>query len=112
MSIVPVENFQKIDIRVGKIIAAEEFLQARNPSYTLRIDFGKEIGIKKSCAQLPQNYTLEALIGKKVVCVVNFSPRQIGPVISEVLMLGVPDDHHECILLIPDRDVPIGGQVY
>ncbi len=106
------EDFQKIDIRVGKIIEAEDFPEARKPSYKLRIDLGDEIGIKKSCAQLPQNYKREALIGKLVLCVVNFPPRQIGPAISEVLTLGVPDGRHECILITSDKEVPIGGRLY
>lgn len=106
------EDFQKLDIRVGKIVGAENFPEARKPSYKLKIDLGEEIGIKKSCAQLPQNYKIDELVGKPVLCVVNFPPRQIGPAVSEVLTLGVPDDNHECILIIPDKDVPIGGRLY
>ena len=106
------EDFQKLDIRVGKIVEAENFPEARKASYKLKIDLGEEIGIKKSCAQLPQNYKIEELIGKQVLCVVNFPPRQIGPAVSEVLTLGLPDDKHECILIIPDNNVPIGGRLY
>jgi len=106
------EDFQKIDIRVGKIVKAENFPEARKLSYKLKIDFGEEIGIKKSCAQLPQNYKIDDLVGKQVLCVVNFPPRQIGPAVSEVLTLGVPDDKHECILIIPDTNVPLGGRLY
>lgn len=106
------EDFQKLDIRVGKIISAETFPEARKASYKLKIDLGKEIGIKKSCAQLPANYTLNDLPGKLVLCVVNFPPRQIGPAVSEVLTLGVPDEGNECILVVPDRDVPLGGRLY
>lgn len=106
------EDFQKLDIRVGKIIEVETFPQARKPSYKLKIDLGSEIGIKKSCAQLPQNYKIDDLIGKQVLCVVNFPPRQIGPAISEVLTLGVPDSEHECILITPDKKVVLGGKLY
>lgn len=106
------DDFQKLDIRVGKIIEIEAFPEARNPSYKLKIDLGPEIGIKKSCAQLPTNYTKEELENKLVVCVINFSPRQIGPAISEVLTLGLPDNNGACILITPDREVPLGGHLY
>ncbi len=107
-----IEDFQKLDIRVGKIIEVEDFLQAKKPSYKIKIDLGKEIGIKKSCAQLVKNYTKEELKGKLVLCVVNFPPRQIGPEISEVLTLGVPDENNECILITPDKTVPLRGRLY
>lgn len=106
------EDFQRLDIRIGKIIDIEDFPEARKPSYKLKIDLGEEIGIKKSCAQLPQNYKADELKGKLVLCVVNFPPRQIGPAVSEVLTLGVPDDKHECILITPDVNVPLGGRMY
>lgn len=106
------DDFQKIDIRVGRITEVENFPEARKPSFKLKIDLGSELGIKKSCAQLTQNYKIEDLIGKQVLCVVNFPSRQIGPAISEVLTLGVPDERYECILIGPDRDVPIGGRLY
>jgi len=106
------EDFLKLDIRVGKIIEAESFPEARKASYKLNIDFGKEIGVKKSCAQLPQNYRINDLIDKLVLCVVNFPARQVGPAVSEVLTLGVPDDKGECILIVPDRNVPSGGRLY
>lgn len=106
------EDFQKLDIRVGRIIDVQYFPEARKPSYKLKIDLGEEVGIKKSCAQLPQNYKINDLIGKQVLCVVNFPPRQIGSAISEVLTLGVPDGKKECILIIPDINVPIGGRLY
>jgi tRNA-binding protein len=106
------EDFLKLDIRVGKIIEADSFPEARKASYKLKIDFGEEIGIKKSCAQLPQNYRINDLVDKMVLCVVNFPPRQIGPAVSEVLTLGVPDDKGECILIVPDRNVPSGGRLY
>lgn len=106
------DDFQKLDIRVGKIIEVEDFPQARKPSYKLNIDFGKEIGIKKSCAQLSRNYTKEQLKNKLVLGVVNFPPRQIGPEVSEVLTLGVPDEKGECILITPDNTVLVGGKLY
>src|SRR3989344_7641565 len=104
------EDFQKLDIRVGKIVEVEDFPEARKPSYKLKIDLGKEIGIKKSCAQLVKNYTKENLKNKLVLCVVNLPPRQIGPATSEVLTLGVPDENEECVLIKPDKKVPIGGR--
>ncbi len=106
------EDFQKLDIRVGKIIEVNDFPEARNPSYKLRIDFGGETGVKKSCAQLTQNYSKEDLMGKLVLGVVNFPPRQIGPATSEVLTLGVPDDKGNCVLAVPDKDAEIGGKLY
>ena len=106
------EDFQKLDIRVGRITDVKYFPEARKPSYKLKIDLGEEIGIKKSCAQLPQNYKINELIGKQVLCVVNFPPRQIGTAVSEVLTLGVPDEKNECILIIPDIEVPPGGRLY
>jgi len=106
------EDFMKIDIRVGKIIDVQDFPEARKPSFKLRIDFGKEIGIKRSCAQLTANYNKDELTDKLVLCVVNLPSRQIGAAISEVLTLGVPDDKNECILIIPDKDVPLGGKLY
>ena len=106
------DDFQKLDIRVGKIVEVEDFPEARNPSYKLKIDLGEEIGIKKSCAQLVKNYTKEDLQDKLVLCVVNFPPRQIGPAISEVLTLGVPNENGECVLIHPEREVKLGGRLY
>lgn len=106
------EDFEKLDVRVGKIIEVEDFPEARKPSYKLKIDFGNEIGIKKSCAQLPQNYSKDDLKDKLIMAVVNFPPRQIGPAVSEVLTLGVPDKDGNCILITPDKNVPIGGNLY
>lgn len=106
------DDFKKLDIRVGKIISAENFPEAKIPSFKLKIDLGPEIGVKKSCARLPQNYKLDELIGKQVLCVVNFPPRQIGPAVSEVLTLGMPDGKNECVLIIPDGEVPLGGRLY
>lgn len=107
-----ITDFQKVDIRVGKIIAVEDFPEAKNPSYKLKIDFGPEIGIKKSCAQLTKNYTKEELKNRLILCVVNFPPRQIGPAQSEVLTLGIPDENNQCILIIPEKDLPLGGKLY
>lgn len=106
------EDFQKLDIRVGKILEVEDFPEARKPAYKLRIDFGEEIGIKRSSAQLPQNYSKDDLRDKLVLGVVNFPPRQIGPVVSEVLTLGVPDENGECVLITPDKNIPTGGRLY
>jgi len=106
------EEFLKIDIRVGKIIEVEDFPEAKNPSYRLKIDLGKELGIKKSSAQLVNNYSKEELKNRLVLCVVNFPPRQIANTISEVLTLGVPDGKGNCFLVMPDRNVPLGGRLY
>lgn len=102
------DDFAKLDIRVGRIVAVEDFPEARKPSYKLTIDFGPEIGTKRSSAQLVTHYKKEELMGKLVLRVVNFPPRQIGPFMSEVLTLGVPDENHECILVVPD--LPAGRQ--
>ncbi len=105
-------DFEKLDIRVGKIIKVDDLPEARNPSYKLQIDFGKDIGVKKSCAQLPANYSKKELHNRLILAIVNFPPRQIGPAISEVLTLGVPDSDGNCILIEPDKDVPLGGSLY
>lgn len=107
-----IEDFAKLDMRVGRITHIDDFPEARKPAYKLEIDLGPEIGTKRSTAQLTQNYTKEQLLGKKVLCVVNLPPRQIGPAVSEVLTLGIPDENHQCILIIPDADVPLGGKIY
>ena len=107
------EYFQKLDIRVGKIIIAEDFPEAKKPAYKLTIDFGKEIGQKKSSVQITHYYQKEELVGKLVLGIVNFPPRQIGPFISEVLTLGVPDEKGNCMLITPDKENPIlGGKLY
>jgi len=106
------ETFMKVDIRVGTIVAAEEFPEARKPAYKLRIDFGPEIGEKKTSAQITTHYTPETLMGRQVMAVVNFPPRQIGPVRSEVLTLGVGDEEGGIVLLAPDLKVPNGQRMH
>ena len=106
------DDFLKVDIRVGKVINAEPYPEARKPAIKLWIDFGPEIGEKKSSAQITVHYTPEALIGRHVLAVVNFPPRQIGKFMSECLVLGVPDENDDVVLLRPDQDVPIGGRMH
>ena len=105
-------DFDKVDVRVGRIVRAEAFPEARKPAYKLVIDFGPEIGTRRSSAQLTLRYTTEDLEGRLVIAVVNFPPRQIGPFRSEVLTLGVPDEDGAVILLRPDVDVPVGGRMF
>lgn len=105
-------DFEKVDMRVGRIVAADAFPEARKPAYKLTIDFGETIGMKRSSAQLTACYNARDLIGRLVVAVVNFPPRQIGPFMSEVLTLGVPDMQGAVILLAPDSEVPLGGKVF
>lgn len=106
------DDFLKVDIRVGTITRAEPFPEARKPAIRLWVDFGGDLGEKKSSAQLTAHYTPEGLVGRQVMAVVNFPPRQIGKVMSEVLVLGVPDGDGEVVLLRPDQDVPIGGRLF
>jgi tRNA-binding protein len=106
------EDFLKVDIRVGRIVAVEPFPQARKPAFKLTVDFGPEIGTKRSSAQITMNHPPKDLVGSLVMAVVNFPPRQIGPFMSEVLTLGVPDANGDVMLIRPDRDVPVGGRLY
>jgi tRNA-binding protein len=105
-------DFERVDIRVGRIVRADPFPEARKPAYRLQIDFGPEIGTRTSSAQLTARYTLEDLEGRRVLAVVNFPPRQIGPFMSEVLTLGVPDADGNVVLVVPDQDVPLGGKLF
>ena len=106
------DDFMKVDIRVGQVVKAEPFPEARKPAYRLTIDFGPDIGVKKSSAQITVHYTLDQLEGRKVAAVVNFPPRQIGPVMSEVLTLGFPDAEGNVVLVGVDRDTPLGGRLF
>ena len=106
------DDFLKVDIRVGTIIAAEPFPEARKPAIKLTIDFGNEIGTRRSSAQITRYYTPDALVGKQVVAVVNFPPRQIGKFMSQVLTLGVPDANGEVVLLHPSLPIPNGGRMF
>lgn len=107
-----IDDCTALDIRVGRIVAAEAFPEARKPAYKLTIDFGPAIGIKRSSAQITENYTPDALIGRQVLAVVNLPPRQIGPFLSDVLTLGVPDAEGAVVLIRPDSAVPEGGRLY
>jgi tRNA-binding protein len=106
------DDFLKVDIRIGTIVAVEEFPEARNPSYKLRINFGPAIGERKSCAQLVARYGTGELIGRQVAAVVNFPPRQIGPAMSEVLTLGFADDDGNVVLFAPDTKLPDGARLF
>ena len=105
-------DFDKVDIRVGRITRAEPFPEARKPAYKLWVDFGPEIGEKRSSAQITTHYTLEELVGRQVLGVVNFPARQIGPVLSEVLVLGLPDEDGQVVLIGPGHEVPLGGKLF
>lgn len=112
MSTIAYEDFEKLDIRVGTIVEVLDFPEARKPAYKLQVDFGPDIGVKKSSAQITKHYTKEELKGSQVIAVINFPPRQIGPVMSEILTLGLPDQDNEVVLLRPTQKVPNGGRLF
>jgi tRNA-binding protein len=106
------DDFLKVDIRAGTVVRAEPFPEARKPALKLWVDFGPGLGVKRSSAQITAHYTPEALVGRQVLAVVNFPPRQIGPVLSEVLVLGLPDADGAVVLIGPDQPVPDGGRLH
>jgi tRNA-binding protein len=112
MTTITYDDFAKVDIRVGTVRAAQPLEGARKPAFRLEIDFGREIGVKKSSAQLTVHYTAESLVGRQVAAVVNFPPRQIGKFMSEVLTLGFPDGDGAVVLIVPDKPVPDGGKLF
>jgi tRNA-binding protein len=106
------DDFAKVDVRVGTVVAAEPYPEARKPTYKLQVDFGPEIGVKKSSAQCTVHYRLDELVGRQVAAVVNFPPKQIGKFMSEVLVLGFPDEKGEVVLIGPSHAVPNGGRLF
>ncbi|WP_108818109.1 tRNA-binding protein [Pseudovibrio sp. Alg231-02] len=107
-----IDDFLNVDVRVGTVVEAVDFPEARKPAYKLKIDFGDDIGVKRTSAQITAHYTPEALVGRQVIAVVNFPPRQIGPFMSEVLTLGLADENGDIVLLHPDNKVPNGGRMH
>ena len=105
------QDFEQVELRVGRVISAEPFTQARKPAFILHVDFGPEIGTKKSSAQVTEHYSSETLVGKLVVGVVNFPPKQIGPLMSECLITGFHDSDNAVVLCVPDGDVPVGAKL-
>ncbi|CRL11741.1 MAG: tRNA-binding protein [Phaeobacter italicus] len=112
MAEISFDDFLKVDVRVGEVIRAEDYPEARKPAIKMWVDFGEEIGVKKTSAQVTAHYSPEKLVGKQVMAVVNFPPRQIGKFMSEVLVLGLPDESGEIVLIGPDGPVPIGGRMH
>ena len=106
------DDFLKVDVRVGQVVDAQPYPEARKPAIKLWVDFGEKIGVRKSSAQITKHYTPESVVGRRVMAVMNFPPRQIGKFMSEILVLGVPDDEGEVVLLKPDLDVPLGGRLF
>ncbi|AZV92372.1 tRNA-binding protein [Bordetella sp. J329] len=111
MATISWDDFTKVELRVGRIVQAEVFVQARKPAFKLQVDFGSEIGLRKSSAQITDLYTPESLVGKLVVAVVNFPPKQIGPLMSECLVTGFHDENGAVALCVPDRPVPLGARL-
>lgn len=112
MAEISFDDFMQVDIRVGLVIHAEPYPEARKPAIKMQVDFGGDLGVKKSSAQVTTHYSPEGLIGRQVMAVVNFPPRQIGKFMSEVLVLGVPDANGEVVLIAPDHDVPMGVRLF
>lgn len=112
MADITFDDFLKVDVRVGRVTRAEPYPEARKPAIKLWIDFGGDIGERKSSAQITRHYAPETLIGQQVLAVVNFPPRQIGKFLSEVLVLGLPDENGDIVLIRPERDVPVGGRLH
>jgi len=112
MSYIDFEQFSEVDIRVGRIISVEAFPEARKPAYKLTIDFGSSIGTRRSSAQITDNYSPDDLVGKLVLAVCNLRPKRIAGFVSEVLVLGVPDENNNVVLVSPDKEVPLGGKLY
>jgi len=110
--VIAFDDWLKVDIRIGTIVAAEAFPEARKPAFKLRIDFGPAIGVRKSSVQITEHYTLDELVGRQIAGVVNFPPRQIGPFVSEVLTLGFPDADGKVVLIGPSEPVPNGGRLF
>ncbi|MEK9967635.1 MAG: tRNA-binding protein [Ferrovibrio sp.] len=112
MTEISYDDFQKVDIRVGTVVRAEPYPEARKPAIKLWVDFGSPLGVKKSSAQITRHYTADSVIGRQVVAVVNFPPRQIGTFMSEILVLGLPDSDGQVVLIGPGQTVPNGGRMY
>lgn len=112
MTTIDWNDFEKVELRVGTVVKVEDFPEARKPAYKVWVDFGTTLGIKKSSAQITQRYVKETLLGKQVICVVNFPKKQIGPFLSEVLICGFADDNGQIVLAVPDQEVPNGRKLH